>query len=126
MSSNPQLPGRGAGDQVVQSQERVLAVIGGTQKALDLIECSPQRGRRTLDNARYFKQRMREAGFQLVPGETAIVPVMLYEESLALRMADRLRAPGINIPVDSSTIHRCRSRRRRSSFFPSIPAKSSL
>ena len=94
MSSTPQLPGRGAGDQVVQSQERVLAVIGGTLKALDLIECSPQRGRRTLDNARYFKQRMREAGFQLVPGETAIVPVMLYEESLALRMADRLRARG--------------------------------
>jgi 7-keto-8-aminopelargonate synthetase-like enzyme len=53
----------------------VLAVIGGTLKALDLIECSPQRGRRTLDNARYFKQRMREAGFQLVPAVAAFATV---------------------------------------------------
>jgi glycine C-acetyltransferase len=66
-------------------------------KVLDLLERSPQLGRRTLDNARWFKEQMAAAGFSLVPGETAIVPVMLYEEPLALRMADRLLEEGIYV-----------------------------
>jgi len=33
---------------------------------------------------------MSEAGFDLVPGETAIVPVMLYKEDLAIKFADKL------------------------------------
>jgi glycine C-acetyltransferase len=73
------------------------AVIGGTLKALELVERSPDPGRKTLDNTRYFKDRMGAAGFPLVPGDTASVPVMLYDEPLALRMAERLLEEGIYV-----------------------------
>ncbi len=73
------------------------AVVGATLKVLQMLELSPDLGRRTLENARYFKEKMGEAGFELVPGPTAIVPVMLYEEPLAIRMADRLLEEGIYV-----------------------------
>lgn len=73
------------------------AVVGATLKVLQMLELSPDLGRRTLENARYFKQKMGEVGFELVPGPTAIVPVMLYEEPLAIRMADRLLEEGIYV-----------------------------
>jgi glycine C-acetyltransferase len=40
---------------------------------------------------------MKEAGFEIVPGDTAIVPVMLYDEILAGRMADMLLEEGIYV-----------------------------
>jgi len=73
------------------------AVAGGTLKVLDLLERSPELGRRTLENARSFKEQLKAAGFELVPGQTAIVPVMLYEEPLAVRMAARLLEEGIYV-----------------------------
>ncbi|NLT34429.1 MAG: glycine C-acetyltransferase [Gaiellales bacterium] len=73
------------------------AVAGGTLKALELAAASPERRRRTLDNARQFREAMTATGFDLLPGETAIVPVMLYEEPLAVEMARRLLAEGIYV-----------------------------
>jgi len=73
------------------------AVVGGTLKVLDLLERSPGLGRKTLDNARWFREQIQAAGFTIVPGQTAIVPIMLYEEPLALRMADRLLEEGIYV-----------------------------
>jgi len=73
------------------------AVVGATLKVLDLLEGSSELRRRTLENARRFRERMEAVGFDLVPGRTAIVPVMLYDEPLALRMADRLLAEGIYV-----------------------------
>jgi glycine C-acetyltransferase len=32
-----------------------------------------------MENAKYFRRKMLDAGFTIVPGDTAIVPVMLYE-----------------------------------------------
>ncbi|MBA7714206.1 2-amino-3-ketobutyrate coenzyme A ligase [subsurface metagenome] len=73
------------------------AVVGATLKVMELLSKSPDLARKTLHNAQYFKSKMQEAGFELVSGQTAIVPVMLYEEPLALKMADRLLEEGIYV-----------------------------
>jgi glycine C-acetyltransferase len=73
------------------------AVAGATAAVLDMIEASDQLRSKVLENARSFRSRMVAAGFDLVAGETAIVPVMLYQEPLALRMADRLLELGIYV-----------------------------
>src|SRR6056297_3496325 len=73
------------------------AVVGGTLKALELVEENPDLPAKTLENAEYFKKAMGTAGFEIVPGETAIVPVMLYDEQLALSMSDALLEEGIYV-----------------------------
>lgn len=73
------------------------AVVGGTLKALELVEENPDLPELVLENAEYFKGKMGTAGFDIVPGETAIVPVMLYDEQLALSMSDALLKEGIYV-----------------------------
>lgn len=48
-------------------------------------------------NSRYFREGMTKLGFQLIPGEHAIIPVMLGDASLAGRMANRLLELGIYV-----------------------------
>ncbi len=72
-------------------------IAGGTLKALDLLQSSGELRKKVKENARYFRTKMESAGFDIVPGETAIVPVMLYEEPLALSMADELLDRGIYV-----------------------------
>lgn len=50
-----------------------------------------------MENARYFRQQITAAGFDIKPGEHPIVPIMLYEASLAQEMASRLLAAGIYV-----------------------------
>ena len=50
-----------------------------------------------MDNTRYFRQQMTAAGFDIKPGEHPIVPIMLYEASLAQEMAARLLDAGIYV-----------------------------
>lgn len=73
------------------------AVAGATLEALKLLSSSHDLQLNILRNAEYFKSKMKTAGFNIVQGETAIVPVMLYDETLALRMADRLLKEGIYV-----------------------------
>jgi glycine C-acetyltransferase len=73
------------------------AVVGGTMKVLDLLTESTVLQDRVKENAAYFRRRMLEAGFTIVPGDTAIVPVMLYDEPLALKMADLMLGEGIYV-----------------------------
>jgi glycine C-acetyltransferase len=73
------------------------AVAGGTLKALDLLEENPDLPKRVLQNAEYFKGKMKRAGFDILPGDTAIVPVMLHDEKTAIAMADALLEEGIYV-----------------------------
>ena len=50
-----------------------------------------------MDNTAYFKQGMKEAGFDIIDGESAIVPVMLYDAQLSQTMADMLLEEGIYV-----------------------------
>ena len=49
------------------------------------------------DNSDYFRQQMTQAGFNLVPGEHPIIPVMLGDAVLASKMADELLAEGLYV-----------------------------
>ncbi len=67
-----------------------LEVIGLLEKTTELRDTLEQ-------NAAYFREKMEAAGFDLVPGETPIVPVMLGDAKLANRMAGDLLAEGIYV-----------------------------
>ena len=73
------------------------AVTGATREAFRILRTSREKIERVKDNARYFRREMENAGFDIVPGNTAIVPVMLYEEKKAVAMADRLLSEGIYV-----------------------------
>ena len=73
-------------------------VIAATSlTALDLLEGSDSLRETLRDNSDYFRQEMTHLGFELVPGEHPIIPVMLGDARLASDMADRLLEEGIYV-----------------------------
>jgi len=64
---------------------------------LDLLERDNSLAEQLQENARYFRGRMEERGFDLIPGEHPIIPVMLGDAKLATEMADRLLQRGIYV-----------------------------
>ena len=64
---------------------------------LDLLERDNSLAEQLHENARYFRGRMEERGFELIPGEHPIIPVMLGDAKLATEMADRLLQRGIYV-----------------------------
>ncbi len=73
------------------------AIAGGTIKVIELLEQGNPYREKTMENAKLFRKKMEEAGFDLVPGNTAIVPVMLYDEVKAVKMADELLNEGVYV-----------------------------
>ncbi len=73
------------------------AVVGGTLKAIELLSGSSKHIDRLRENATYFKERMTAAGFKIPDNASAIVPVMLYDEKLALQAAEMLLEQGIYV-----------------------------
>ncbi len=73
------------------------AVTGATLEVLRILEESPDLRARLMESAVYFKKEISAAGFEIIPGETAIVPLMLYDEKRALAMADRLLEEGVYV-----------------------------
>jgi glycine C-acetyltransferase len=74
----------------------VAPVVAATTLAvLDLLESSADARQRLAANAAWFRQRLGGAGFTLVPGSHPIIPVMIGDAALAVRMADRLLELGV-------------------------------
>ncbi len=73
------------------------SIVSASIAAIDLIEKEPERLQRLRDNANYFRAKMTALGFELIPGEHAIVPVMLHDAPLAKQMADLLLAEGLYV-----------------------------
>ncbi len=72
-------------------------VAAATLAVLDLLESSPDLRERLHANARHFRTRLQGLGFDLLPGEHPIVPVMLGEAPLAVRLAERIQAEGVYV-----------------------------
>lgn len=73
-------------------------VIAATSiKVLDMLDASTERRDHLMDNAAHFRTRMVDAGFDLLPGEHPIIPVMLRDPKLAQDMAKRLDAKGVYV-----------------------------
>ena len=76
----------------------VAPIIAASSIAvLDLLERDNSLAERLHENARYFRGKMEDRGFNLVPGEHPIIPVMLGDAKLATEMADRLLERGIYV-----------------------------
>jgi glycine C-acetyltransferase len=72
-------------------------VAAATLRVLDLLDESPELRERVHANAAYFRGRMQALGFELVPGEHPIIPVMLGEAPVAVRLAERMLAEGVYV-----------------------------
>ncbi len=72
-------------------------VAAATLKVLELLERSQDPRDRVHSNARYFRERMQRLGFDLLPGEHPIIPVMLGEAPLAVRLAARMQDEGVYV-----------------------------
>jgi len=77
------------------------AIVAATLKALDLVENSGDLRRRLFENAALFRRRMTEEGFDLLPGEHAIVPVMFGDAVMAAKVADRMLQHGVFVTAFS-------------------------
>ncbi|HEV2969289.1 MAG TPA: glycine C-acetyltransferase [Pirellulales bacterium] len=72
-------------------------VVGSALKAIDLLTASTELRDRLGENTRYFRGQMTEHGFNIVPGEHPIVPIMLGDAALASRMAERMLERGVYV-----------------------------
>lgn len=77
------------------------AIVAATLKALELVANSAQLRTRLFENAALFRRRMTEEGFELLPGEHAIVPVMFGDAVEAARVADSMLAHGVYVTAFS-------------------------
>ncbi len=71
------------------------AIAGASLGVLDLVERGDDLRRRLRDNARHFRAELSRLGFELLPGEHPIIPVMLHEAPLAQEFARRLFDEGV-------------------------------
>jgi glycine C-acetyltransferase len=72
-------------------------VAAATLRVLDLLEGSTDLRERLHANARYFREQMQHLGFNLIPGEHPIIPVMLGDAPLAVNLAERVQAQGVYV-----------------------------
>jgi glycine C-acetyltransferase len=72
-------------------------IAATTLRVLDLVESSDDLRAQLRRNTAHFRRRMTEAGFDIVPGEHPIAPVMLGDAGLAARFAERLLERGVYV-----------------------------
>ena len=63
--------------------------------AIKFAEAHPERVRQLQENSSYFRSAIQEAGFKPLPGETPIVPIIVGETALAIRMSEMMLAEGV-------------------------------
>jgi len=73
------------------------AVVGATLKVLDLLDGSTTLRDTLESNAQHFRKGMEAVGFDMIPGQHAIVPVMLYDAKLSQTFANKLLDEGIYV-----------------------------
>ncbi|MBN1998774.1 glycine C-acetyltransferase [candidate division KSB1 bacterium] len=72
-------------------------VAGTTLAVLEMLSDTTELRDRLETNTRYFREQMTQTGFDIRPGVHPIVPIMLYDERLALKMADKLLQEGVYV-----------------------------
>ena len=73
------------------------AIVGASIKVFELLEKNTSLRDKLEENTNYFKAGMKKAGFDIIEGDSAIVPVMLYDAKLAQNMANELLKKGIYV-----------------------------
>lgn len=73
------------------------SIVGASIKVLDLLTESTALRDKLEENTHYFREKMTAAGFDIIPGEHPIVPIMLYDAVLSQKMAEQLLEEGIYV-----------------------------
>jgi glycine C-acetyltransferase len=73
------------------------SITGASIAVLELLSETTELRDRLEKNTRYFREKMEAAGFDIKPGEHAIVPIMLYDAVLSQKMAEKLLERGIYV-----------------------------
>ncbi|MDH7604711.1 MAG: pyridoxal phosphate-dependent aminotransferase family protein, partial [Melioribacter sp.] len=75
------------------------AAVAAALAALDILEQEPWRVQKLINNANKVRQGLKEAGFNIVDGRTAIVPVIVGDDELAFKMWRKLFDAGVFVNV---------------------------
>lgn len=73
------------------------SIVGASLKVFELLKKDTSLRDKLEWNTNYFKEGMKKAGFDIIDGDSAIVPVMLYDAKLSQVMADELLKKGIYV-----------------------------
>ncbi len=73
------------------------SIVGASLKVFDMLENDTSLRDQLEKNTNYFKKGMTEAGFDIIDGDSAIVPVMLYDAKLSQKMSNMLLDRGIYV-----------------------------
>ncbi len=73
------------------------AIVGASIKVFEMLSKDTSLRDKLANNTAYFKEGMKKAGFDIIDGDSAIVPVMLYDAKLSQQMADMLLEEGIYV-----------------------------
>lgn len=72
-------------------------VVAGAIKAVDLLQQATELRAQLQENTAYFRAGMQDLGFDVLPGDHPIVPVMFYDAARASRMADEMLKHGVYV-----------------------------
>jgi len=73
------------------------AIVAAAIKAIDMLSASTELRDKTEANTKYFREKMTAAGFDIIPGEHPIVPIMLGDAKLSQTFAEKMLAQGIYV-----------------------------
>lgn len=73
------------------------AICAATLKTIEILNESTALRDKVHENAQYFRTEMEKCGFELLPGEHPIVPVMLYDPKIANEFANRMLEKGVYV-----------------------------
>ena len=79
-------------------------VVAGAIKAIELVSETPQLRDQLRHNTAVFREGLEKLGFELLPGEHPIVPVMLHDAALAAKFAETVLAHGVYVVAFSSPV----------------------
>lgn len=73
------------------------SIASASLKVLDIVDSAGERRKKLQNNSRYFRDEMQKLGFNLLPGNHPIIPVMLGDASLAQNFAARMLNEGVYV-----------------------------
>lgn len=71
------------------------SIVGASNKVFEILSATTELRDRLEENTTYFKERIIAAGFDIKPGDSPIVPIMLYDAALSQKFADLLLKEGV-------------------------------
>jgi len=71
------------------------SIVGAANKVFEILSTSTELRDKLEENTKYFKEKINAAGFQTKPGDSPIVPIMLFDAALSQKFANRLLEEGV-------------------------------